>query len=306
MLKNYENVITVNSSNFFIMVSDLKQEFEENGYVVIKNVIPKSKLNELLKHIYNLYVKFSEKKNLSELNEPWNSDEFHKQLIELRKSSPEKFGAIFDSLKTSLILTQLVSNEKLVGYVSDLLGANPNELSESEKVVRLDPPLDERSTLEWHQERSYFPQNRSGLHGLVASMPVINAPIELGPLDICPKSHQVGQLKVSNKEKNDLMTATQFVVPDEMTSKYEVKSMPLNAGDVIIFNFLLFHRSGRNISNKVRMTAVGRFHISTADDFLPFDLSHHYNSYVKNEILEKKYDCSDIPNNKRQSPVVLN
>ena len=102
------------------------------------------------------------------------------------------------------------------------------------------------------------------------------------------------------------MTATQFVVPDEMTSNYEVKSMPLNAGDVIIFNFLLFHRSGRNISNKVRMTAVGRFHISTADDFLPFDLSHHYNSYVKNEILEKKYDCSDIPNNKRQPPVVLN
>ena len=62
MLENYENVITVNSSNFFIMVSDLKQEFDGNGYVVIKNIIPKSKLNELLKHIYNLYVKFSEKK----------------------------------------------------------------------------------------------------------------------------------------------------------------------------------------------------------------------------------------------------
>ena len=47
MLENYENVITVNSSNFFIMVSDLKQEFDGNGYVVIKNIIPKSKLNSV-------------------------------------------------------------------------------------------------------------------------------------------------------------------------------------------------------------------------------------------------------------------
>jgi hypothetical protein len=34
-------------------------------------------------------------------------------------------------------------------------------------------------------------------------------------------------------------------------------------------------------------------------------LINYYNPYIK-EKLEKKYDCSDIPNNKRQPPIVLN
>ena len=68
---------------------------------------------------------------------------------------------------------------------------------------------------------------------------------------------------------------------------------------------LLFHRSGQNISNKVRLATQGRFHTSTADDFIPFDLINYYNPFIKQK-LEEKYDCSDIPNNERQPPVAIN
>jgi hypothetical protein len=94
-------------------------------------------------------------------------------------------------------------------------------------------------------------------------------------------------------------------VPDEFVSKYEDLVVHANAGDVIFFNMLVFHRSGQNISNKVRLTTQGRFHTSTADDFIPFDLINYYNPFVKQK-LEEKYDCSDIPNNERQPPVRIN
>jgi hypothetical protein len=98
---------------------------------------------------------------------------------------------------------------------------------------------------------------------------------------------------------------TQIPVPEEFVSKYEDLVVRANAGDAIFFNMLLFHRSGQNISNKVRLTTQGRFHTSTADDFIPFDLINYYNPFIKQK-LEKKYDCSDIPNNERQSPVATN
>ena len=48
---------------------------------------------------------------LDELEYPWKSELFHKKLIEFRKKDPKLFGAIYDSLKTSLTLTQLVSDD---------------------------------------------------------------------------------------------------------------------------------------------------------------------------------------------------
>ena len=124
-------------------------------------------------------------------------------------------------------------------------------------------------------------------------------------MHISPKSHAEGQLKLSNRTKKNASYTTQIPVPEEFVSKYEDLIVRVDAGDAVFFNMLLFHRSGQNISNKVRLATQGRFHTSTADDFIPFDLINYYNPFVKQE-LEKKYDCSDIPNNERQPPVATN
>lgn len=98
---------------------------------------------------------------------------------------------------------------------------------------------------------------------------------------------------------------TQIPIPEEEVNKYEIISVPANAGDALFFNMLLFHKSGDNISNKLRFTVQGRFHISTAEDFIPFDYVNYYNPYMKQKLIEKNYDCSDIPDNIRQPPVAL-
>ena len=79
--------------------------------------------------------------------------------------------------------------------------------------------------------------------------------------------------------------------------------VPGDAGDVVFLNMLLFHRSGVNISDKVRIVVQSRFHTATADDFIPFELINYYNPDIKQKLIEKNYDCSDIPNNFRQPPV---
>ena len=288
------------------MPEDIIESYTKNGFAIVKNIVPAQRINSLLENIFNLFCKYStDCQELKNMDKPWNTELFHKKLIEFRQKDPESFGAIYDSLKTSLTLTQLVTDNKVVDFVAKFLKIKPSDLSISEPMCRLDVPNDKRNTLDWHQERSFFPQNRNGLNGLVCWIPLTDITEEMGPMHISPRSHAEGQLKLSNRTKKNTSYTTQIPVPEEFVSKYEDLAVRANAGDAVFFNMLLFHRSGQNISNKIRLATQGRFHTSTADDFIPFDLINYYNPFVKQK-LEKKYDCSDIPNNERQPPVATN
>ena len=289
-----------------LLTEDIVESYAKNGFAIVKNIVPPQRINSLLENIFNLFCKYStDYQELKNMEKPWNTELFHKKLIEFRQKNPESFGAIYDSLKTSLTLTQLITDNKVVDFVAKFLKIKPSDLSVSEPMCRLDVPNDKRNTLDWHQERSFFPQNRNGLNGLVCWIPLTDITEEMGPIHISPKSHAEGQLKLSNRTKKNASYTTQIPVPEEFVSKYEDLIVRVDAGDAVFFNMLLFHRSGQNISNKVRLATQGRFHTSTADDFIPFDLINYYNPFVKQE-LEKKYDCSDIPNNERQPPVATN
>ena len=95
-------------------LSQSVNDYNKNGYVILKNVIPNSRIDALLENIYKLYCKYSMDSEFDELEYPWKSELFHKKLIEFRKKEPKLFGAIYDSLKTSLTLTQLVSDDRIV------------------------------------------------------------------------------------------------------------------------------------------------------------------------------------------------
>ena len=289
-----------------LVINDFTSFYATNGYVVMKDIIPKKRINTLLENIYKLYCKFVDYKDFIYGEEKvWETESFHRRLIDLREKSPEDFGAIYDSLKTSLSLMQLVTDDKVVENVAKFLTIKTSDLSISEPMCRLDVPNDQRNALDWHQERSFFPQNRDGMNGLVCWIPLTDTTEEMGAIHISPKSHLEGQLELSSNEKRDSSYTTQIPVPEKFIKKYDDIVVPVNAGDAVFFNMLLFHRSGQNSSNQVRFSVQGRFHTSTSEDFIPFDLVNYYNPHIKQK-LEKKFDCSDIPNNKRQPPVVLN
>tara|TARA_B110000438_G_scaffold276858_1_gene298980 strand:+ start:673 stop:1536 length:864 start_codon:yes stop_codon:yes gene_type:complete len=279
-------------------------DFKKDGYTIIRNIIPNKTINTLLENISQLYCKFSNESEdeIKKLDEPFNQSIFHEKLINFRKEEPELFGAIYDSLKTSVALNQILMNDLVIDNVAKFLNVTPSDLSVSEPMCRLDVPEDKRNIISWHQERSFFPQNRDGLKGLVSWIPLSDIDEEMGAIHICPKSHEEGFLGFKKEEKENESYTTQIVVPQEKIKKYEDVVVPVKKGDAVFFNMLLFHRSGRNVSNKIRFAIQGRFHTMTSEDFIPFELNNYYNPFIKQK-LEKKFDCSDIPNNSRQPPI---
>ena len=284
-------------------MSQIITDYNKNGYAILRNIVPPPRIDALLENIYKLYRKYSTDYELDGSEDPWKSEMFHKKLIEFRKKDPKLFGAIYDSLKTSLTLTQLVSDDVIVDNVAKFLSVEPSDVSISEPMCRLDVPNDKRNTLEWHQERSFFPQNRDGLHSLVCWIPLTSVTEEMGAIHISPESHAGGLITPAQNEKKSELSTRQISVPEEHVKKYEDLVVSVDAGDVVFFNMLLYHRSGINISDKVRFAVQSRFHTATADDFIPFELVNYYNPDIKQKLIEKNYDCSDIPNNIRQPPV---
>lgn len=278
-------------------------DYSKNGYAILKNIVPYTRIDALLENIYKLYRKYSTDSELDEAEDPWKSEIFHKKLIEFRKKDPKLFGAIYDSLKTSLTLTQLVSDDKIVDNVAKFLNVKPSDISISEPMCRLDVPNDKRNALEWHQERSFFPQNRDGSHSLVCWIPLTNVTEEMGTIHISPESHKGGLIIPERNEKKNGSSTRQISVPEEHIKKYEDLTVPVDVGDVVFLNMLLFHRSGVNISDKIRYAVQARFHTATADDFIPFEFVNYYNPDIKQRLIEKNYDCSDIPDNIRQPPI---
>ena len=284
-------------------MSQIITDYNKNGYAILRNIVPPPRIDALLENIYKLYRKYSTDYELDESEDPWKSEIFHKKLIEFRKKDSKLFGAIYDSLKTSLTLTQLVSDDVIVDNVAKFLCVESSDVSISEPMCRLDVPNDKRNALEWHQERSFFPQNRDGLHSLVCWIPLTSVTEEMGANHISPESHAGGLIIPAQNEKKSELSTRQISVPEEHVKKYEDLVVPVDVGDVVFFNMLLYHRSGVNISDKVRFAVQSRFHTATADDFIPFELVNYYNPDIKQKLIEKNYDCSDIPNNTRQPPV---
>ena len=120
------------------MNNDFTELYNENGYVVLKNKIPRSRIDSLLENTFKLYCKYSNgSDDFQGMQDPWNTELFHRKLIEFRKTNPEDFGAIYDSLKTSLPLTQLVTDDNVVDNVARSLQIKPSDLSISEPMCRL-------------------------------------------------------------------------------------------------------------------------------------------------------------------------
>ncbi len=268
-------------------MNSLKQnmeKFRENGYFIAEHIVSEKKINAVLENIFRIYFKYNPSSKLHELQEPWKSDLFHEEMIKFRKSDLKRFSLLYDSVQTGASLIELFSDELILKCSANLLDVKNNELSVSEWMIRMDTPADKRNTAGWHQEISYLRNN-----GLVIWIPLSDITPDLGPLQVCPKSHHEGELKVVQNKNlpGDVSTVSVDEVEPEYIAKYSIMDVEIKKGDVLFFNTELFHRSGVNTSNRIRFSCQIRHAINTAEDFVPFRQTKTYSKSVLDQVIQE-------------------
>lgn len=259
--------------------------FRKDGYIILKGVVDLNIIKGLyitavsLLGKYAYWIPASTIAELAEL-EPWVNQPFNDHLLSLRKSHPELFGVLYDTIQLSIPINQVCVTPVLADTIAYICGDLVNNIAVSGHMLRMDPPFDTRNTLDWHQDSSYYEQNEEGDNGLVLWIPMVPVNEANGAIVVCPGSHKEGRLSIPSSGKADELISEQFVIPQEYLDKYPKVQVEASPGDAVVFTMDLFHKSGTNSSDGLRFVVGCRYHKMIPDDFLSGKLLYKANRRV--------------------------
>ena len=229
--------------------------YRKKGYLIEENLLQKNKLHLIKSSIKTLLVKCLKKKDRA-------SKSIDEQLIYLRNSNKSKFGILFDSLQTLTINYKILTSTKVLNKIARILNVDVSSITLTDVALRLDPPIDEKNSLGWHQDSSYFRQNDKGVNGAVLWAPVTYITKEMGLLEFLKDSHKIGSLKTKRNKflKRDINSK-------KLQNFKKILKYDLKLGDALIMNMDMVHRSGKNNSKQYRISLIGRYHNMSSNDF---------------------------------------
>ena len=272
-------------------IENAKKEFENNGLVIIKNIISDDGIEKIFRTINLLYKKYSpEKKLISGSDNLWNTESFHEKLINLRKKTPELFASIYDDCQQSASLHELMHEPKILTTAAKIFGdEDSTSLALSGTMLRMDIPNDSRNIYTWHQDHSYYKQNKSGVNGMVATVALHDLEEKYGTIRFKIKSHKDGFVRAEAKDRVNHMESSQFVVSGKILNKYDLVHLVIKKEDLALFSIDTIHASGLNISNIIRLTSILRIHRMLVDDFSSFRDETVFIKDVKRKFSQSKY-----------------
>lgn len=226
------------------------------GNIDIKSFLSKDLMKTIVKIIFENFRIPLELDSLEKFDV--EDQTFHDKLIQLRKLDPKKFGEIYDKIQLSASFRGIFMDRTILDLFSTALDVKPDDLYLNGFMLRLDPPFDNRNSLNWHQDAPYYMMNYPNFNSGVCWMSITKTSKENGALIYVPRSHsQFLEFEYSKADENSSIQRN-----IRMNEKEIEQSKILNQefGDATLLHMKIKHRSGDNISSKVRITMGCRFH----------------------------------------------
>lgn len=239
--------------------------YDENGFIIIKNLVSHEKLNQVNDLIAHIIKLEANKNNILTSN---SNELLHKIMTKLKENTASS-SWIYQTVNCSNIFKKFIYNIGLDEIAKQLLHLDSvQSLGTVNPVVRMDVPHDKKNVRDWHQDSHYFLDNKNASDSLVVWLPFDDVEEKNGAVLVCPKSHREGRLGSSYVE-GKIGKSEQYVTDPKKVEKYEQIVVNCKKGDAIFFNMDLIHKSGFNSSDKVRYIAQIRYTSLNKPDFRP-------------------------------------
>jgi len=230
-----------------------KKKIDKNGFVIIKKLINKNQVNELLKGLeatldYCISLILKRKKRFKNLDQKY---------IWLQKNNNKLKGRGYDISRFHPSVYKVLLNRKLTSFVKYYF----------KKEVYIDYPhllvsdyLNKR-LLPLHQDE--YGSLSSNL--LTLWLPLTNVSKKNGTLSVIKASHKEGKLKHKFYKENFFRA---HGVVKEKYKNSKITYIKLNAGDAVLFHSHLIHGTAVNKSKKLRINYVARFNEISGIEYL--------------------------------------
>ena len=175
------------------------KEFNKKGFITLKNFINESEKKDIINVIYQTfspYIKINKKNFFIENNK------FNKELIQFRKMYPKKFGDIYDRFKLNSKLRSIFYKKKTLKIFSKILNTKTENIFLNGFMLRFDAPKDNRNSLDWHQDSSYYLMTYPKMNAGVCWMAITKNSKKNGTLVFIPESNNKIDKSLKSNKKN--------------------------------------------------------------------------------------------------------
>ena len=212
---------------------DQKNFYDDNGYLMVENVLSKEQLTTMQNITYN-WIESS--KSVTESDSFFDLDEGHS------KNSP-RLTRLKLPHKADVYFWEVLKHSKITSVLKDLLG--PNTLLQTSKLNTKAPGGG--AAVEWHQDWAFYPHTNDDV--LAFGVFLEDVTEENGPLMVIPKSHKG---PVLSHFSNGVFCGA--VDPDDPDFKInEAVKLIGRAGDMTVHHARTLHGSAPNVSSKSRL-----------------------------------------------------
>lgn len=227
------------------------KDLNENGYSILKSFFSKKIIKETLKS-YENNIDYC--MQLLDIKAKGNID---KKYLLLQKKNKKIKSRSYDISKFHPSLSKLSINPKMLKIIKNIF----NETFFIDfPQIRAD---DNKNSfiLPLHQE----------IYGQLSSRvitlwcPLTPTSKKNGTLNLIQGSHKNGLLKHQNHK---IKSKKYHGVKKKLIKNANIKSLKLNAGDVVLFDPHLIHGSGKNFSKKIRWTFIVRYNAISGIEYL--------------------------------------
>lgn len=230
----------------------------ENGYAIIENSIPRNLIVSLWEEMHEVGIIIAKRLSL-ELGVFQNPDHSAQEFLSLSRKNRRFISILYDQCKQLPSFLRLATWEGLSNIYGTVKGARLVGIGENSYGVRFDLPNEDQFRSHWHQEFATNPQSPDGL---VFWIPLVDIHQGMGSVEIMRTSNKGGLIEHKVLDKYSFKQGLYRVgLPneEELLSVYPIDQPLSKAGDILLMRFDTIHQSGRNVSDRLRVTLQVRY-----------------------------------------------
>jgi len=270
-------------------MNEQRKFFNENGYLLLKDFLPKEAVNAVLRDAKNIFLRqfiekgYTPKCTLESLPE----SQFNSFLYRLFEEDFECLSNCGKQAQHLISLHSLSLHENIIGLLGEM-GLVAPVISTRPVMFFNHPKLAKQKVFYKVDAHQDWRSMQGSLNAVVIWIPLIDINAELGALEILPGSHRDG-LRTDHIEQGFGMVSLTDAENDRMLS-IEVKT-----GDALLFSSFLIHQSGENVTDNPRWSCHFRYNDLEDPTFKQRKFAHAYIYKPMEDLITKDFpDKNDI------------
>ncbi|MBI1286909.1 MAG: phytanoyl-CoA dioxygenase [Flavobacteriales bacterium] len=245
--------------------------YNENGYVLKQSFFDTGEVANILNEAKGVFLKQFQAKgyfNDSTLLKDISEKGFNSALFRLFQEDFQCLSNCGKQVQHLIDLHRLSLDERIVRTIRSL-GMEVPVVSTRPVLFFNHPNLAKEKVYYQVDAHQDWRSMQGSLNSMVVWIPLVDVPLELGALQVLPKSHLMG-LRTDHLHQGFGMVK---LTPEEEKS---LVSVEVKAGDALFFSSFLIHQSGQNTSENPRWSTHFRYNDLNEPTFVQRGYPHAY------------------------------